>query len=856
MEEKDKQLDKYWSMDPGDALAALESSNDGLSSAEAARRLQQYGPNVLEKTRRRGTFSLFIGQFKSPIILILIGAAIIALFVTDVADAAIILVIVFLSGVLGFWQEKGAADAVEKLLAIVQVKAMVVRDGKRGEVALSDVAPGDVVALDAGDMIPGDGLVLYSNHLFVDQASLTGETFPVEKDPASVDEGTPMAQRKNVVFMGTHVVSGDALVVVVKTGMSTEFGSISEHLKSRREETEFERGIRHFGYLLMEVTLILVIAIFAINVAFHKPEKTITLFLFSLTLAVGLTPQLLPAIISVNLSKGARRMASHKVIVKRLVSIENFGGMNVFCSDKTGTLTEGVVQVSDALGVDGNQSDKVKLYAYLNSAFETGFTNPIDEAIRGQKLDISGYAKLDEVPYDFNRKRLSILVKQKADGGKSILITKGALNSVLAVCNAAEKPDGTTVPIPELHDDIQARYEKLGSQGFRTLGVAYRGMDEASDADAIDEKDMCFLGILALFDPPKKGVDETIERLSGLGVRLKVITGDNKLVAGHVGQMVGLEEPVIMTGDEVVKLNRDALAHRVNGVDIFAEVEPNEKEAIVRALVAAGNVVGYMGDGINDAPALHAADVGVSVDTAVDVAKEAADFVLLERDLDVLANGVIEGRRTFANTMKYVFMATSANFGNMFSMAGASLFLHFLPLLPDQVLMINLLTDLPELTIATDSVDTEMVDHPRRWDISFIRRFMLVFGLLSSVFDYLTFLALILLLNSTGLTWHSNAYQMMWRTGWFVESVISASMIVLVIRTKRVFFKSKPSNYLMGMTALVAVVVIALPYTGFGHLLGLQPFPAYFYPILLGIMVLYIASAELAKNLFYRWNKF
>lgn len=852
MEEKTTQLDTYWSMDPGDALGVLGSGNDGLSSEEAASRLGQYGPNVLEKTKRRGTISLFFGQFKSPIILILVFAAVLSLFLKDVADATIILVIIFLSGALGFWQEKGAADAVAKLLAIVQVKAMVVRDGKRSEVPMSDVVPGDVVVLDAGDMIPGDGLVLDSKDLFVDQATLTGETFPVKKDPVRVDAAAPLAERKNTVLMGTHVVSGDALALVVKTGKSTEFGSISERLKTRREETEFERGIKHFGYLLMEVTLILVIAIFAINVAFHKP--VLDSFLFSLALAVGLTPQLLPAIISVNLSKGARRMADHKVIVKRLASIENFGGMNVFCSDKTGTLTEGVVQVSDALGIDGEQSEKVKLYAYLNAAFETGFTNPIDEAIRGQKLDTSGYSKLDEVPYDFNRKRLSILVKGKDDGEKSLLITKGALSGVLAACNAGERPDGTTVPISEVHGEIQERYEKLSSQGFRTLGVAYRGLDGAADVSAEDEKDMCFLGILALFDPPKKDVNDTIERLAGLGVKLKVITGDNRLVAGHVGQMVGFEDPIIMTGDEVVKMNRDTLAHRVNGVDIFAEVEPNEKEAIIRALSTAGNVVGYMGDGINDAPALHAADVGVSVDTAVDVAKEAADFVLLERDLDVLADGVTEGRTTFSNTMKYVFMATSANFGNMFSMAGASLFLTFLPLLPSQVLLMNLLTDLPELTIATDTVDAEMVDHPRRWDISFIRRFMIVFGLLSSVFDYMTFAALTLLLHNSGLT--AANYAMTWRTGWFVESVISASMIVLVIRTKRLFFKSRPSNYLIGMTMLVAVVVIILPYTNLGTWLGFRPFPPYFYPLLLAIMLMYIASAELAKKLFYRWSKF
>jgi len=847
-------LEEFWGKKPEEVLSDLGTTSEGLTSAEAASRLSRYGPNTIAARKRRTTAELFFSQFKSPIILILIGAAILALFLKHVADASIILAIVFISGALGFWQERGAANAVEKLLAIVQVKATVVRDSKETEVSVEDVVPGDVVALDAGDLIPGDAAILESNDLFVDQATLTGETFPVDKDPGEVAPDSPIAERTNSVFMGTHVVSGTARIVVVKTGKGTEFGAISERLKSKPEETEFERGIRHFGYLLMEVTLILVVGIFALNVAFHKP--VLESFLFSLALAVGLTPQLLPAIISINLAKGARLMADKKVIVKRLASIENFGSMNVFCSDKTGTLTAGLVEVNEACDIEGEDSPKALLFAYLNAAFETGFTNPIDDAIRKQEhLDISAYAKLDEIPYDFSRKRLSILVADKsAEKPRNVLVTKGAVLSILEVCSSAEGSDGSVSEIASSLQKIQDRYHELSGQGFRTLGVAYKELEGNDRVKTEDEKDMTFLGILSLFDPPKEGVTESLERLEHLGIRLKVITGDNKLVAGHVGELVGMKNVKVLTGAQIAKMRGESLVNTVEKVDIFAEVEPSQKEAIIQALVKAGDVVGYMGDGINDAPALQAADVGISVESAVDVAKEAADFVLLEKDLGVLANGVREGRTTFANTMKYVFMATSANFGNMFSMAGASIFLNFLPLLPSQVLLMNLMTDLPETTIATDHVDPEMMDEPKRWNIQFIRRFMVVFGLLSSVFDYATFGVLLLLLHNSHLT--KIAYAQTFRTGWFIESVISASMVVLVIRTRRFFLKSRPSKYLFWTTIAVAVVVLALPYTPLGRFFGFRPIPPYFYPLLLGIIILYIGSAELAKRLFYKWTNY
>jgi phosphoserine phosphatase len=538
--------------------------------------------------------------------------------------------------------------------------------------------------------------------------------------------------------MGTHVVSGAAHVLVVKTGSGTEFGAVSDRLSQAQPETDFERGVRRFGYLLMEVTLMLVIAIFAINVLLHKPA--IDSFLFSLALAVGLTPQLLPAIISINLAHGARRMAGQRVIVKRLDSIEDFGSMDVLCSDKTGTLTQGVVTVSGGFDVRGGDSEDVMLYAYLNSSFETGFTNPIDVAVRASRtFDVSHIVKLDEVPYDFERKRLTILVDR---GGKPLMITKGAFANVLAVCTQARMPSGSTVRIDEVRADVEKLYRDLSAKGFRTLGVAVRE-DTGREIDATAEKEMTLVGVLALFDPPKESATAAVEHLRALGVRLKIITGDNALVACTAGASMGLAKPVVMTGSQLHGMHERALVRRVDSIDIFAEIEPNQKEYLVRLLQKAGHVIGYMGDGINDASALRAADVGISVNSAVDVAKEAADIVLLEPGLDVLAQGVKDGRATFANTLKYVFMATSANFGNMFSMAGASLFLPFLPLLPTQILLTNLLTDFPEMTIASDNVDPELVEQPRRWDIRFIRRFMIVFGLLSSVFDYATFAALL-----------------------------------------------------------------------------------------------------------------
>jgi len=829
----------FWSSSGVDLISQLQSTTDGLETGEAKKRLAGFGANRLKPQKRSDAFTLLVAQFKSPIILILLLATGLSLFLHNMVDASIILAIVLISGLLGFWQEYGASNAVAKLLAMVKIKTAVLRDGNQQEIPVEEIVPGDIIILNAGDIVPGDCLILESKDVFVDEAMLTGETFPVEKNVSVLPAGTALAKRTNTVWMGTHIVSGNAKVLAVFTGKNTEFGKVSERLKLKAPETEFERGIRRFGYFLGEVTLVLIVIIFAINVYLHRP--VLESFLFSLALAVGLTPQLLPAIISVNLAHGAKKMAEKKVIVKRLASIENFGSMNIICSDKTGTLTEGIVQVKSALGVNGTSSDKVFLFAYLNAFYETGFTNPIDEAIRKYRTpDLSGYLKMDEIPYDFLRKRLSIAVTH---GNDRLMVTKGALDNILEVCSKAETNTGTIVDMGSVKEEIMKHFEDFGNQGFRTLGIAYKPLTSDSLINKSDETEMTFIGFLTLFDPPKTNITETITGLKKLGVSLKIITGDNHLVAASLSKKMGLSDFKILTGAELRRMSDGALLRQVGATDVFAEIEPNQKERIILAFRKSGNVVGYMGDGINDASALHAADIGISVDTAADVAKDAADIVLLEKDLGVLIEGVKEGRTTFANTLKYVFMATSANFGNMFSMAGVSLFIPFLPLLPKQILLTNLMTDFPEMTIATDRVDNEMIDYPRRWDIKAIRKFMITFGLVGSLFDYLTFGLLLLVLR---------ANEGQFRTGWFLESVISASIIVLVIRSRKPFFKSRPGKYLMIATFSIAIITLILPFTPLGALFGFTPLSFTTYMLLLLIVIVYIAAAEVTKTIFYR----
>ena len=833
------ELNTFWSSPTQTVIDQLSSSNNGLNTAAAEKRLSQLG--VAKEKSNYEIVGLFFNQFTSPLVLLLLCAAALSFFLEDRTDAIVIMAIVGISGCLGFWQEWGAHDAVKKMLAIVQIKTNVIRDGQVKEVTLNQIVPGDIIQLSAGDTVPGDCLIVESKDLFIDEAALTGETYPAEKHAGIAAADAPINKRINSLFEGTHVVSGTTKAIVVHVGNETEFGKISHELKNKSPETDFEHGVRMFGYFLVKLTLIFVIAIFAANVFLKRP--LLESFMFSLALAVGFTPQLLPAIISVNLAGGARRMAKAKVIVKRLASIESFGSMNVLCSDKTGTLTEGLVELEGAINIDGKADEKVMLYAYLNSSMETGFANPIDLSLRKSKVEgTESYKKLDEVPYDFTRKRLSILISKD---NTSLMISKGALKNILDVCTQADGSNGTTCDINTVREQILKLMQDYSTKGCRVLGVAYKNI-QADHIMAADEDGMTLAGLLVFTDPPKPGIDKTIQSLNNLGIALKIITGDNRLVAEAVAKKVGFAAPKIVTAEDMLKLSESDLASQINSIDVFAEVEPNQKEKIIIALKKAGNVVGYIGDGINDASALHAADIGISVNNAVDVAKEAAQLVMLEHDLNVLVQGVKEGRTTFANTLKYIFMATSANFGNMFSMAGASLFLPFMPFLPKQVLLINLMTDCPEMTIVTDSVDPELVEHPGKWDLRFIRWFMLIFGPLSSVFDYLTFGVLLFMFKS-GVQ--------QFRTAWFTESVISACLIVLVVRTRKPFILSRPSLPLVLANLVIIAATLVLPYTPLHLSLGLEPIPAIILWAMIGIIVMYVLSAEIAKKIFYQRYK-
>lgn len=831
----------YWSSGADEMMGKLHSSSNGLSQIAAQEALEQVGLNRIRPKEQVTALGLLLNQFKSPIVLILIFATILSAFLKDWADAIIILLIVLGSAMLSFFQEYNANNAAEKLRTQVSLKTEVLRDGKPASIPSEEIVPGDVVLLSAGSLIPADGLVLESKDFFVNQAVLTGETFPVEKQPGVVAEIASLPERTNTVFMGTSVRSGSAKVLIVETGLNTAFGQIADRLTLRPPETEFERGIKHLGYLLAEVMLLLVLGIFAFNVFFQKP--VLDSLLFSIALAVGLTPQLLPAIININLSKGSQAMAERGVIVRRLESIENFGSMDILCTDKTGTLTQGVVQLDGALDVDGNPSAQVLLYACLNASMQSGLPNPLDEAIvqKGAR-GMDEYTKVDEIPYDFVRKRLSVVAARQTDSF-CMMVTKGALENVVAVCSRTQTPGGGTTLSESQQAQIQERFEAWSAQGYRVLGVAVKNVDvKEHPYSTKDETGMTFAGFLLFLDPPKEGVQKTIAALEKLGVKLKIITGDNHLVARHIGQIIGLGDFKVRSSRELDSMRDEALWHVVEETTIFSEVDPNQKERIILALKKRGHVVGYMGDGINDAPSLHSADVGISVENAVDVAKEAADLVLLKQDLNVLLEGIVQGRKTFANTLKYVFMATSANFGNMFSVAGASLFLPFLPMLPKQILLINFLTDLPEMTIASDNVDNVLLERPRRWNIKFIRRFMLVFGPLSSFFDFATFGVLLWLMKANETAFH---------TGWFIESVLSAGLVVFAVRTRLPFIHSKPSRVMLGMTLAVIAITLALPYIPLAGVLGFTPLPFTYLLIILGIVALYFISAEFTKRWFY-----
>jgi len=833
----------YWSLTSEQLLAALGSTSKGLQQAEAESRLKQHGLNTFKAQRQTTALGLLFNQFKSPLVLILIFAATVSIFVGEFTDALIVLAVVLGSTLLGFVQEYRASNAVEKLRSQVTIKSNILRNGQPQQLPSEQVVPGDIVSLSAGSLIPADGVVLEANDFFVNQAVLTGETFPTEKTPAIVAANASLAERTNCVFMGTSVRSGTAQVVIVQTGKATVFGQIAERLSLRPAQTEFERGIQSFGYLLTRVMMVMMVIVLAINIFLGKPP--IDSLLFALALAVGLTPELLPAIISITLAHGAQQMAKRGVIVRRLNAIENFGSMDVLCTDKTGTLTEGVVRLDGALDIDGQPSAAVLRYTYLNSQFQTGINNPLDQAIcayaQQAKLDISAEKKIAEIPYDFGRKCLSVITANAH--GERTLVTKGALKSILKICTQVQAGDGVHPLNDARRAGIEQRYSDWSGQGFRVLGVATKTMSaKAAAYSRADECDLTFVGFLLFFDPPKADVKQAIVDLAQRGVQLKMITGDNEKVARHVAEAVNLPILGVLTGSALNGMSDEALWHAAERTTLFAEVDPNQKERIILALRKTKHVVGYMGDGINDAPALHAADVGISVETAVDVAKDAADFVLLKQDLDILRVGIDIGRVTFANTLKYILTTISANFGNMFSMAGASLFLPFLPLLASQILLNNFLSSIPATTIASDNVDPEWIAKPRRWNTVFIRNYMVLFGLVSSIFDFLTFGVLLFLFRASPEEF---------RTGWFVESLLTQLVIALVVRTRGLFFRSRPGTLLLVSTLVIIGITLALPYLPFSFSFGFIPLPAPLMLAVIGLTVLYVLVTEIAKKQFY-----
>ena len=821
----------------------------GLTRIEAAQRLGHYGPNRLRPATQRAVVLQFLAHFRNPLVLVLLAASVVSALSGDITGAVVIGMIVVVSVTLDFVQAYRAGRAAARLALQVAITATVVRDSKPRDIPVFDLVPGDVVLLSAGSLVPADGRLVQANDFFVNQAQLTGEPFPVEKkltvqrqsnasNPTRMDWDLESA---DTVFMGSSVVSGSAQVQIGRTGSETTLGQIAESLAEQAPPTAFEIGTRHFGMLIMRLTLMLVLFTLLVNVALHR--SLLDSFLFAIALAVGLTPELLPMVVSVTLTRGALRMATLKVIVKRPSAIQDMGAMDVLCTDKTGTLTEARIRLERHVDANGRDNAHVLALAYLNSYFESGLKSPMDDAILAHEdIDVSDWKKIDEVPFDFERRRVSVLV-ERANARR--LVVKGAPEDVMRLCTHYQSGDGDTVPLDkEAKLRIEQLFDQLGQEGFRVLGIAWRDVPiDHPHAVVSDESELVFAGFAAFLDPPKASAGHALQAMATSGVAVKIVTGDNELVTRHVCDQLGVVIEGILTGTEIAAMNDDALGARVESVNLFCRVNPSQKNRIILALKARGHVVGYLGDGINDAPSLHTADVGISVEGAVDVAKQAAAMILLENDLMVLHQGILEGRRTFGNVMKYIMMATSSNFGNMFSMAAATLFLPFLPMLPLQILLNNLLYDLSEITLPMDNVDMEDMASPRRWDMPFIRNFMLTIGPISSLFDFLTFYCLILLFS---------ANEPLFRTGWFVESIATQVLVIFVIRTRRNPLYSHPNRWLVLTSLGVVLTAIVLPFTALAPYLGFVPLPLSFFGLLVVLLIAYLLMVEGGKQWFYR----
>jgi Mg2+-importing ATPase len=832
----------FWQLPVAALLEQVATSPDGLSSAVAASRLAQFGPNLIHGERKRALILQFLTKFRNPLVIILLTASALSAFTGDTVSFFIIGTIVIISVSLDFVQEYRAGQAADRLRQSVAVRGQVLRDGKPLEIPLAELVPGDVALLTAGDLIPCDGRVLEAKDFFVNQALLTGEPYPVEKTPGELPEETEILSASNTVLLGTSVISGTARVMMCRTGQNTALGEIADTLLVTAPPTAFEQGTHRFGNLIMRMTILLVLFVLLVNAFFHRPW--LESFLFAVALAVGLTPELLPMVVSVTLSRGALRMAASKVIVKRLASIHNLGSMDVFCTDKTGTLTEARIHLERHLDPLGRESQRVLELAYFNSFFETGLRSPLDDAIlEHTEIDVSGWRKIDEVPFDFERRRVSVLLD---NGTTRLLVVKGAPEDILRLSvSYGLNGEAGLRPLNEAAlKGINGQFEGLSKEGFRVLGIASRqvGMDHPHAAVG-DETELVFAGFAAFLDPPKESAKAALAELATDGVAVKIITGDNELVTQHVFAQLGLPVVGVLTGAQIQQMDDPALAARVEQVNLFCRVAPTQKNRVILALKQRGHVVGYLGDGINDAPSLHSADVGISVNGAVDVAKAAADMILLEHDLLVLHAGVLEGRRTFGNIMKYIMMGTSSNFGNMFSMAGASLVLPFLPMLPVQILLNNLLYDVSELPIPMDRADDDYLSHPRHWDMNFIRNFMLIIGPVSSIFDFLTFYIMLTVFHAGERLFH---------TGWFIESMATQVLVIFIIRTRRNPFRSYPNPWLIACSLAVVAVAVLLPFTSAGVHLGFVAPPAFFFLILAAMLLFYLLAVEGMKQWFFR----
>ena len=806
----------------------LETSENGLSEEEVKRRLEIYGFNEVKK-KRITFFQMLLLHIFNPIILLLLFASILSFFLGEKIDAMIILIIIGISLTLDLVQEHKASKAAEMLKERVSVTATVVREGKRREVKVREIVPGDIIVLSAGDIVPADCRVISAKDFFVDESSLTGESYPVEKD----------ASNNNFLMMGSSVMSGSAIAIVIATGTQTEYWKIVKGIE-RITETEFERSLRRFGYMILQVSFILIIFVFAINALFKR--SILESLLFSVALAVGLTPSLLPLILTLNLSSGAIRMSKKGTIVKKLSSIQNFGSMDVLCIDKTGTLTKNKITLVKYVDIKGKESEEVLLYSYLNATFQTGMKNPLDEAIlEYKKLDISNFKKVDEIPFDYVRKRTSIVTQ---NNGKRILITKGAFESILPICTKIKVNEKIVELNKNLEKEVYQTFKNISSEGFRVLGIAFKEVGEKEIYTKEDENEMIFFGFIAFYDPPKESAKEVIKLVEEAGIEIKILTGDDEFVTRKICEILGFKiKGRIIHGEEIPKMTDEALERIVEKSNVFVRLTPAQKNRIVNAL-RKRHVVGFLGDGVNDAPSIKQADIGISVENAVDVAKEAADIILTTNDLKVLYDGVIEGRKTIENTSKYIKMNVSSNFGNMLSVAIGSLFLPFLPMLPTQILLNNLLYDISQLSLPMDKVEEKTVRKPKKLDVSLLKKFMLVFGPISSVFDILVFLILLTVIKVS---------EHVFQTSWFIESLATQTLVIFLIRTKTIpFFKSKPSKILTINIILIVLAAIFIPYSPIAAFFQFKSLSANLLLIIIAIIISYLGMVELTKALFYK----